>query len=163
MAAENSFDIVCRVDMQEVKNAIQQALKEIATRFDFRGTNTEIRLVENALEVASSEEFKVKSAYEVLEARLVKRGVPVKALRPGAIEQALGGRARQRIELQVGIPIEAAREIVKIVKGTKLKVQAAIQGDQVRVSGKNKDDLQQVMRLLRESELGVALQFSNYR
>lgn len=163
MAPESSFDIVCRVDLQEVRNAIQQAFKEIQTRFDFRGTNTQIRLVENAIEVSSADEFKVRSAYEVLQAKLVKRGVPVKALSPGPVEQALGGTARQRIDLQVGIPIEAAREIVGIIKGSKLKVQAAIQGDQVRVSGKNKDDLQAVIRLLHESELPVALQFTNYR
>ncbi len=164
MASESSFDIVCRVDLQEVRNAIQQTLKEIGTRFDFRGTATDIRLLDdNAIEISSVDEFKIRSAYEVLQAKLVKRGVPVKALQPGNIEQALGGAARQRIELQVGIPIESAREIVKIIKGTKLKVQAAIQADQLRVSGKNKDDLQAVMRLLRESELPLALQFTNYR
>jgi uncharacterized protein YajQ (UPF0234 family) len=163
VAAEFSFDIVCKVDLQEVKNAVQQALKEIQTRFDFRGTKTEISLAEGKLELASADEFKLKAAYEVLQTKLVKRGVSLKALKPGKVELALGGTARQSIELQMGIPIEAAREIVKIVKATKLKVQTTIQGDQLRVTGKAKDDLQQVIRVLRESSLDIDMQFTNYR
>lgn len=163
MAADHSFDIVSQVDLQEVKNAVQQAGKEIHTRFDFKGSNTEIRLNEGALEVTSSEEFKLKSAVEVLRGKLVKRKVSLKALQPEKIETALGGTVRQRIGLQSGIPIEKSREIVKMVKGTKLKVQTAIQGEQLRVSGKNKDDLQKVIELLRESDLDINMQFANYR
>jgi hypothetical protein len=163
VATEHSFDIVSKVDLQEVKNAIQQALREIETRFDLKGSKTEIRLADHHLELGSSDEFKLKSAYQVLQAKLVKRGVPLKALKPGAVEHALGGAARQKIELQAGIPTEGAREIVKMVKATKLKVQAAIQGDQLRVSAKNKDDLQKVIATLRESELPFDLQFTNYR
>lgn len=165
MAAESSFDIVCDVDRQEVRNAIQHAMKEIQTRFDFKGSGTEIELLDDgaAIEVTSSEEFKLKSALDVLESKLVKRGVPLKALDYGKVESALGGTVRQRIDLQSGIPIDKAREIVKMIKGAKLKVQASIQGEQVRVTGKKKDDLQSVIGLLKESDLGIAMQFTNYR
>ena len=165
MAAEHSFDIVCKVDVQEVRNAIQHAMKEIANRFDFKGSGTEIKLVDDgqAIELTSSEEFKLRSARDVLESKLVKRGVDLKALTPGEVESALGGTVRQRITLQAGIPIEKAREIVKRVKATKRKVQASIQGDQVRISGKNKDDLQSIISSLKEADLGIAMQFTNYR
>lgn len=165
MAGESSFDIVCKVDLQEVRNAIQHAMKEIQNRFDLKGSGTEIELVEDeqAIEIRSSEELKLQNAKDVLETRLVKRGVPLKALQSGKVESALGGTVRQRIELQAGIPLEKAKEIVKIIKGTKRKVQASIQGDQVRVTGKNKDDLQTVIGLLKESDLGIAMQFTNYR
>lgn len=165
MAADNSFDIVCKVDLQEVRNAIGHAMKEINNRFDFRGSKTTIELVDDgaAIEISSSEEFKLKSALDVLESKLVKRGVALKALNRGKIESALGGSVRQRLDLQSGIPTEKAKEIVKMVKGTKLKVQAAIQGDQVRISGKKKDDLQSIMGLLKENDLGIAMQFTNYR
>jgi hypothetical protein len=165
MAAENSFDIVCKVDLQEVRNAIQHAMKEIQTRFDLKGSGTEIELVDDgaAIELRSSEELKLQNAKDVLDSKLVRRGVPLKALKPGKIESALGGTVRQKVELQAGIPMEKAKEIVKLVKGTKMKLQAAIQGDQVRVSGKNKDDLQSLMKLLKESELDIAMQFVNYR
>lgn len=163
MAAEHSFDIVSKVDAQEVKNAVQQTRKEIQTRFDFKGTSTEVEFDGEALEVRSSEEFYLKSAVDVLQGKLVKRGVSLKALRPGSIDSALGGTVRQRIGLQHGIPIDNARDIVKRIKGTKLKVQASIQGDQVRVSGKNKDDLQAIIQLLRESDLNIDMQFTNYR
>jgi cyclic-di-GMP-binding protein len=161
--AAHSFDIVSEVDLQEVKNALQQALKEIQTRFDFKGTNTEIRLDDGAIELTSSDEFKLKSAMDVLTGKLVKRNVSLKALKPANVESALGGTVRQRVELQNGIPIEKAREIVKIVKNTKLKVQASIQGDQLRVTGKNKDDLQQLIRILRETDLDIHMEFTNYR
>lgn len=163
--ADSAFDIVCQIDLQEVKNAVQHAMKEISTRFDFKGSGTEIEIVDNgaALELRSSDDFKVQAAREVLETKLVKRGVALKALDYGKIESALGGTARQKITLQSGIPIDKAREIVKIVKGTKRKVQVAIQGDQVRVSGKKKDDLQSIMGVLKESDLGIAMQFTNYR
>jgi len=163
MASEHSFDVVSEVDLQEVKNAVQQAVKEIQTRFDFKGSNTEIRLEEEALELTSADEFKLKSAVDVLQGKLVKRNVSLKALQPGNIEAALGGTVRQRIELQKGIPIEKAREIVKLVKNTKLKVQASIQGEQLRVSGKNKDDLQKIIQLLRDTDLNIHLEFTNYR
>jgi uncharacterized protein YajQ (UPF0234 family) len=163
MASGHSFDVVSEVDLQEVKNAVQQALKEIQTRFDFKGSKTEIRLNEGALELSSADEYKLKSALDVLQGRLVKRKVSLKALQPGSVESAIGGTVRQRIELQNGIPIEKAREIVKLVKNTKLKVQTAIQGDQLRVSGKNKDDLQQVMQLLRDTDLDIHMEFTNYR
>jgi hypothetical protein len=163
--ADSAFDIVCNVDLQEVKNAIQHAMKEIVTRFDFKGSGTEIELVDSgaALELRSSDEYKIEAAREVLETKLVKRGVALKALDYGKVESALGGTARQKITLQSGIPIDKAREIVKIVKATKRKVQVSIQGDQVRVSGKKKDDLQSIMGLLKESDLGIAMQFTNYR
>jgi len=164
MAGEHSFDVVSEVDLQEVKNAVQQAVKEIQTRFDFKGTHTEIRLNnEGALELSSADEYKLKSAVDVLQGKLVKRNVSLKALRPGTVESALGGTVRQRIELQKGIPIENAREIVKMIKNTKLKVQASIQGEQLRVSGKNKDDLQQIIQLLRDTDLDIHLEFTNYR
>lgn len=165
MAAESSFDVVCEVDLQEIKNAIQHAMKEIQTRFDLKGSKTEIALADDgtALELTSSEEFKLKSALDVLESKLVKRGIPLKALTYGKVDSALGGTVRQRIELQSGIPTEKAREIVKLIKATKLKVQASIQGQQVRVSGKKKDDLQSIMGMLKEQDLGIAMQFTNYR
>ena len=161
--ADSSFDVVSTVDLQEVKNAIGQAMKEITTRFDLKGTSSTIELQGEQIQLASADEFKLKAIRDVLETRLVKRNVPLKALTYGTVEKALGGTARQKIDLQKGIPSEKAREIVKVVKGTKLKVQAAIQGDQVRVSGKNRDDLQTVIRLLKETDLGIDMQFTNYR
>ena len=160
---ECSFDVVSSVDLQEVKNAISQAMKEITTRFDLKGANADISLQGEEMVLTSVDEFKMKAVRDVLEGRLVKRNVPLKALTFGEIEKALGGTARQKVSMQKGIPTEKAREIVKIIKGTKLKVQAAIQGDQVRVSGKNKDDLQAVMQMLRESDLGIDMQFTNRR
>lgn len=161
--AESSFDIVSKVDLQEVRNAILQAMKEITTRYDLKGSGSDVTLGEDAITLTSSDDFKLKAVRDVLEARLVKRGVPLKALSYGKVEEALSGTVRQSVALQKGIPSEKAREIVKLVKGTKLKVQAAIQGDQLRVSGKNKDDLQAVMSTLREQDLGIDIQFSNYR
>jgi len=162
--ADSTFDVVCKVDLQEVKNAIQHSMKEISTRFDFRGSGTEIQLVdEAAIELATSDEIKLQSAREVLETKLVKRGISLKALEFGKVESALGGTVRLKIELQNGIPIEKAREIVKMVKSTKRKIQVSIQGDQVRVSAKKKDDLQSIIELLKESNLGIAMQFVNYR
>ncbi len=161
--ADSSFDIVSSVDLQEVKNAIAQATKEIQTRFDLKNSQSSIELSGEELVLASADEFKLKAIREILEGRLVKRGVPLKALTFGTIEKALGGTAKQRVTLQKGIPTEKAREIVKVIKGTKLKVQSAIQGDQLRVTGKNKDDLQAVMKLLRETDLGIDMQFTNRR
>jgi uncharacterized protein YajQ (UPF0234 family) len=161
--AESSFDVVSSVDLQEVRNAIAQAMKEIATRFDLKNSGSNVELTGEELVLTSSDDYKLKAVRDVLEGRLVKRGVPLKALSYGAVENALGGTARQRVSLQKGIPTEKAREIVKIVKGTKRKLQAAIQGDQVRISGKNKDDLQAVIHLLKETDLGIDMQFTNYR
>jgi uncharacterized protein YajQ (UPF0234 family) len=161
--ADSSFDIVSSVDLQEVKNAIAQATKEIQTRFDLKGTGSSVELAGEEILLTSSDEFKLRAVREILEGRLVKRSVPLKALSFGEIDKALGGTVRQKVELQKGIPTEKAREIVKIVKGTKLKVQAAIQGDQLRVSGKNKDDLQSVMQVLRATDLGIDMQFTNRR
>ena len=161
--AESSFDVVSSVDLQEVKNAIAQAMKEIVTRFDLKGSNSNIDLQADQLVLTSSDEFKLKAVRDVLEGRLVKRNVPLKALTWGEVDKALGGTVRQAVALQKGIPTDKAREIVKAIKQTKLKVQAAIQGDQVRVSGKSKDDLQAVMQLLRNTDLGIDMQFTNRR
>ena len=161
--AESSFDIVSSVDLQEVKNALAQATKEIHTRFDLKSSGSSVDLQGEEILITSSDEFKLKAVREVLEERLVKRNVPLKALTYGTVEQALGGTVRQRASLQKGIPTDKAREIVKLVKGTKLKVQAAIQGDQLRISGKNKDDLQSVMQMLRGTDLGIDMQFTNRR
>lgn len=161
--AESSFDVVSSVDLQEVKNAIAQAMKEITTRYDLKSSGSDITLEGEEVKLSSSDEFKLKAIIDVLEGRLVKRNVPLKALTYGTVEKALGGTVRQKISLQKGIPTDKAREIVKLIKGTKLKVQAAIQSDQVRVSGKNRDDLQAVMRTLREADLGIDMQFTNYR
>jgi len=161
--ADSSFDVVSSVDLQEVKNAIAQAMKEITTRFDLKGTGSDVALSGEEITLATSDEFKLKAVRDVLEGRLVKRGVPLKALSFGDVEKALGGTVRQKVTLQKGIPTEKAREIVKIVKGMKVKVQAAIQADQVRISGKNRDDLQAVIRTLKETDLGIDMQFTNYR
>ena len=161
--ADSSFDIVSTVDLQEVKNAIAQATKEIQTRYDLKSSGSSVELQGEEILLTSSDEFKLKAVKDVLEGRLVKRNVPLKALSFGTVDQALGGTVRQRVTLQKGIPTEKAREIVKLIKGTKLKVQAAIQGDQLRVTGKQRDDLQAAMALMRKAELGLPLQFKNFR
>ena len=161
--AESSFDVVSNVDLQEVKNAISQAMKEITTRFDLKGSNSNIELQGKEILITSGDESKMKAVRDVLEERMVKRSIPLKALTFGAVEKALGQTARQKVTLQEGIPSEKAREIVKIIKGSKLKVQASIQGEQVRVSGKSKDDLQSVMTLLKSTDLGIDMQFTNRR
>jgi uncharacterized protein YajQ (UPF0234 family) len=158
-----SFDVVCHVDLQEVDNAINQTLRELAQRFDFKNVRTELRREENTLHLHSADDYKVKAVGDILRERLARRQVPVKALQAKAIEPGPAGTAKQEIGLQQGIPIEKAREIVKLVKDTKLKLQASIQADQVRVTGKNRDDLQTIMKLLRERDLGIALQFTNFR
>lgn len=158
-----TFDVVSQVDMQEVDNAVNQVRKEVGQRYDFKDTQTEIALENNEIRINSSDDFKVKAAVEVLQSKLVRRQVPVKALDYAKIEPASGGRARQTITVQQGIAVEKARQIVKIIKDSKLKVQAQIQADQVRVSGKNRDDLQRVIQLLKQQDLDVALQFSNFR
>jgi len=162
--AENSFDIVSKVDLQEVSNALQQALKEIHTRYDLKDSKSDIQLdAKEGLVLASADEYKLRSVNDVLQTKLVKRGVSLKALTYGAIEPAAGSTVRQKVSLQQGIPIEKAREIVKLVKNSKLKVQASIQGDLVRVSGKDRDTLQEIIALLRGRDFGIDMQFTNYR
>ncbi len=163
MAAENSFDVACKIDPQEVTNALDQARREIETRYDLKGSKNEVRLETNEITVLAADDMKLKAVVDILQSRLHKRGVPLKALTYGKVEEAAGGALRQKISLQQGIPIEKAREIVRLVKDAKLKVQAAIQEDHVRVSGKNRDDLQKVIALLKEKDLGIAIQFTNYR
>ena len=160
---ENSFDIVSKIDLQEVSNAIQQALKEITTRFDLKNTHSNITLDEDGITLQSSDEYKLKAVNDVLQQKLVKRGVPLKGLTYTPVESALGGTAKQKITMQQGIPIEKAREIVKQIKNSKKKVQASIQGDLVRVSGKDRDSLQEVIALLRTQDFGIDMQFTNYR
>jgi len=159
-----SFDIVSKVDLQEVSNAVQQALKEVHTRYDLKDSKSGIEIEgKEALVLTSSDDFKLKAVNEVLQSKLVKRAVPLKALTYGPIEEAAGSTVRQRINLQQGIQIEKAREIVKLIKNSKKKVQAAIQGDLVRVSGKDRDTLQEVIAMLRQSDFGIDMQFTNYR
>ncbi|MBI2841008.1 MAG: YajQ family cyclic di-GMP-binding protein [Acidobacteria bacterium] len=163
MASEYSFDVVSKIDLQEVSNAVQQSVKEIQTRFDLKGSKCDIQLVEGKIVLNADDEYKLKSIKDILEQKLVKRHVPLKGLTFGKLQEALHGTVKQDCDLQQGIPQEKAKEIVKLVKGTKLKVQASIQGDQVRISGRDKDALQSTMRMLRESDLGINMQFDNYR
>lgn len=165
MPQDFSFDVVSKVDLQEVANAVQQASKEIATRFDFRGSASRIELREKELEIVlvSDDEHKMKSVIDVLETRLVRRGVAVKALDYGKVEPAAGGTVRQVAKIQQGIPSEKAKEIVRAIKDRKIKVQASIQADQVRVAGRSKDELQSAMAIVRERDFGLPLQFTNYR
>ncbi|MDH4183977.1 MAG: YajQ family cyclic di-GMP-binding protein [Nitrospinota bacterium] len=165
MAKDSSFDIVSKVDMAEVKNAINQATAEIKQRYDFKGSKAEINLdeKEGSLTLLADSELQLKSVIDVLQSKFIKRNVPIKALTYGAVEAAGGGMSRQKITLQQGIPIEKAREMVKLIKQMKLKVQASIQDDQVRVSGKVKDDLQAVMAMLKEADLDIHMSFTNYR
>jgi len=165
MADEHSFDIVSKVDMQEVLNSVQHATKELNQRFDFKGSKSNIELNKDKGEITliSDNEQKLKSVIELLQSKLVKRNVPLKSLQYGKIEPASGGTVRQVITLQQGIAQEKAKEFVKLIKGTKLKVQAEIQKDQLRVRAKKIDDLQAVMNMLREKDLGIHIEFVNYR
>jgi uncharacterized protein YajQ (UPF0234 family) len=164
MAAENSFDIVSKVDLQEVSNAIQNALKEIHTRFDLKDSKSDIQLEgKEALVLSSADEYKLKAVTDILQSKLVKRGVAIKALNYGVVEPAAGSSVRQKITMQQGIPIEKAHEIVKVVKDSKKKVQASIQGDTVRISGKDRDALQETIALLKAHDFGIDMQFTNYR
>ena len=163
MAAENSFDVVCKIDMQEVTNGLDQARREIDNRYDLKGTKNEILLEKTDIKLSSADDMKLKAVVDIVQSKLHKRGVPLKALTYGEVQTGAGGILRQTIGLQQGIPIEKAREIVRLVKDSKIKVQAAIQEDQIRVSGKSLDDLQRVMGLLREKDFGIALQFTNRR
>jgi len=162
---DNSFDVVSKIDLAEVNNAIQQTLKEVHTRFDLKNTKTRVELneKEHQLLLASDDEFKLRAVNDILQQKLVKRSVPLKGLSYGKIESAAGSTAQQTITMQQGIPIEKAREIVKTIKNSKLKVQASIQADAVRVSGKDRDVLQNVIKLLRDTDFGIDMQFTNYR
>jgi len=161
---ENTFDIVSKIDLQEVSNAIQQAMKEVSTRFDLKDSKSSIALEgKEAIVLHSIDEFKLKAVNDVLQQKLVKRGVPLKGLTYSAVESSLGGTAKLRITMQQGIPIEKAREMVKLIKNSKKKVQASIQGDLVRVSGKDRDTLQEIIALLRQQDFGIDMQFTNYR
>jgi uncharacterized protein YajQ (UPF0234 family) len=164
MAQENSFDIVSKVDIQEVRNAIDQAVKEIRQRFDLKDTHSEVSLEgHDAIQLASSNEYKLEAVKDILAQKLVKRGVSLKNLTYGKIEPSSGQSVRQKISLQQGIPVEKAKEIVRLVKDSKKKAQASIQGDTVRISSKDRDELQTIIALLRAKDLGLELQFTNYR
>src|ERR1700676_2294368 len=160
---DNSFDVVSKIDLNEVSNAIQQALKEIHTRFDLKDSKSNIELEKEAIVLHSADEYKLKAVTEIFQQKLVKRGVSLKGLTYGAVEPAAGGTVKQKITMQQGIPIEKARQIVKVIKDSKKKVNASIQGDLVRVSGKDRDALQEIIALLRGQDFGIDTQFTNYR
>jgi cyclic-di-GMP-binding protein len=165
MAADNSFDVTSKVDVQEVKNAMDQAIKEVRTRFDLKDSHSEIKLLEGdeAIELASSDQYKLKAVTEILQQKFVKRGVSLKALEYGKIEPASGSSVRQKITLQQGIPGDKAKEIVKLIKESKKKIQASIQGDTVRITGKDRDTLQEAIALIKGHDFGIDMQFTNYR
>jgi hypothetical protein len=164
MAQENSFDLASKVDLQEVRNAVDQALKEIHQRFDLKTSNSEITLEGNdAIQLASDGEYHLEAVKDILSQKMVKRGVPLKNLEFGKLEPATGKSVRQKISLQQGIPTEKAKDIVRLVKDSKKKAQASIQGDVVRVSSKDRDTLQEIIALLRAKDMGIDLQFTNFR
>jgi len=163
MPQDFSFDIVSKTEMQEVTNAIQQAQKELAQRFDFKGSKSSIELTAEEIVLVSDDEGKLRSVKDILETKLVKRGVSLKALDYATLEQAAGGTVRQKAKIVQGIEIEKAKAIVKAIKDAKLKVQASIQSDQVRVTGRAKDDLQKAMAIVKVHDYGIPLQFTNYR
>jgi hypothetical protein len=162
---DNSFDVISKIELPEVSNAVQQALKEIQQRYDLKNSHSNIELQEkdNKILLQSEDEYKLKAVIEILEQKLVKRKVPLKGLVYGTVLPAAGSSVRQEVTLQQGIPIEKARDIVKAIKDSKKKVQASIQGDLVRIAGKDRDTLQEVMQLLRSLDLGIDMQFTNYR
>lgn len=164
MASECSFDVVSKVNMDEVKNAITMAMKEIGQRYDFKGSVSDIELKDEAvLVLKSDDEVKLKAVIDVLQTKLVKRGVSIRSMEYGKVEPATKGTVRQEVKILQGIPTEKAKAMVKVIKDAKLKVQAAIQGEQLRISGKSKDDLQETMALLKKNDQGMDLQFTNYR
>lgn len=164
MASDNSFDVVSKVDMQEVRNAVEQALKEVRARFDLKDSKSDIRLEgEEMIQLASQDEYKLQAVVEILQQKLVKRGISLKNLSYEKVEPATGSSVRQKIKLQQGIPTEKAKDIVKLMKDSKKKVQASIQGDAVRISGKDRDTLQEAIALLKARDFGIELQFTNYR
>lgn len=162
---DNSFDIASKIDLNEVNNAIHQAMKEVQTRYDLKNSKSQIELNEKEKKIllASQDEFKLRAVTEILELKLVKRGVPLKGLSFGEVIAAAGSTVRQEVSIQQGIPIEKSREIVRAIKDSKIKVQASIQGDMVRVSGKSRDLLQEVIHLLKQHDYGIDMQFTNYR
>ena len=164
MAQDFSFDIVSKIDLQELDNAINMSMKEISQRFDFKGSVSDIKNEENKkLVIVSDDEFKLKNVIDILQGKLVKRGISLKFLDYGKVESSLGGSVKQDITLKQGIPQEKAKQVNSLIKDKKLKVQPQIQGDQIRVSSKSKDELQTVMQMLRSANLDIELQFVNYR
>lgn len=163
MAQQNSFDIVSEVNRAEIGNAINQTLKEVRQRFDFKGSNANVSLEEKELVLTAEDETRLRNMNDILQQKLVRRGVPLKAFAYGKVEPAAGGTVRQHVEIQQGIPQEKAKEVVKFIKETKAKVQAAIQGDIVRVSGRDRDTLQDIIGKLKAKDFGINMQFTNYR
>lgn len=163
MAQQNSFDIVSEVDRAEIANAINQTVKEVRQRFDFKGSAATVALEANELVLTAEDETKLRNMNDIFQQKLVRRGVPLKALSYGSVDPAAGGTVRQRIQIQQGIPQDKAKEVVKFIKDSKAKVQASIQGEIVRVSGKDRDTLQGVIASLKEKDFGINMQFSNYR
>ena len=165
MAADNSFDIVSKVDIQEVKNAIDQATKEVNARFDLKDSKSSIKLEgdEKSLELASADNYKLEAVTQILEGKLIKRGISIKSLDYGKVEPAANASVRQKVTLKQGIAVEKAKEIVRIVKDAKSKVQATIQGDTVRITGKDRDTLQETIALLKSHDFGIDMQFTNFR
>ena len=158
-----SFDIVSKVDMQEVDNAVNQTVKEITQRYDFKGSKSEITQEKDTVKILADDDFRLKAIIDILQSKLIKRGISVKAMQYGKVEPASGGMVRQIITVQQGISKEKGKEINGVIKDTKLKVQSQIQDDQVRVTGKNIDDLQEVIKLLKEKDLGIEMQYVNFR
>jgi uncharacterized protein YajQ (UPF0234 family) len=163
MAQQNSFDIVSEVDRAEVTNAIHQTIKEVRQRFDFKGSNADVALEATELVLTAEDETKLRNMNDILQQKLVRRGVPLKAFSYGVVEPAAGGTVRQKVQIQQGIPQDKAKEVVKFIKDSKAKVQASIQGDVVRISGKDRDTLQSVIASLKAKDFGIDMQFSNYR
>lgn len=163
MSSDNSFDIVSKVDLQELNNAITQAEREIATRFDFKGSKSKITVEKDELTILSDDDYKLKSVIDILIDKMVKRDVPTKNLDYGKVEGASGGAVRQKVKIRQGIEQDISKKINTIIKDSKLKVKSQIQGDQLRITGKSKNDLQAVMQLLRSAELAIDLQFTNFR
>jgi uncharacterized protein YajQ (UPF0234 family) len=163
MAQQNSFDIVSQVDRAEISNAINQTLKEVGQRFDFKGSHANVALEKEELVLTAEDETKLRNMNDILQQKLVRRGVPLKALSYDTVEPAAGGTVRQRAQIQQGIPQDKAKDIVKLIKDSKAKVQASIQGDTVRISGKDRDTLQQVIATLKAKDFGINMQFTNYR
>lgn len=163
MAQQNSFDIVSQVDSAEITNAINQTIKEVRQRFDFKGSTANVVMEKQELVLSAEDETRLRNMNDILQQKLVRRGVPLKALSYGNIEPAAGGTVRQRAQIQEGIPQDKAKEVVKYIKDTKAKVQASIQGDVVRVTGKDRDTLQDVIAKLKEKDFGIHMQFTNYR
>ncbi|MBP1155936.1 MULTISPECIES: YajQ family cyclic di-GMP-binding protein [unclassified Paenibacillus] len=163
MSSENSFDIVSKLDIQELNNAINQAEKEIATRFDFKGSKSSITLEKEELVVISDDEFKLQNVLDILQSKMAKRGISLKNLDYGKVEPAASSTVRQKIKVKQGIDQDNSKKINVLIRDSKLKVKSQIQGDQIRVTGKSKDDLQQIMQLLRKADLPLELQFINFR